>query len=100
MTSKIARRLPDETQPQYHQKKKCQITKRRSLAGPGVDPQRDGTFCRCRYVPQLDIYIGPETPNPLFITALKSKDSMPAMEVIQRNILGLTKSNHNSCNRN
>jgi len=52
------------------------------------------------YVPQLDTYIGPETPNPLFITALKSKDAMPDMEVILRDIMGLTKINYNSCNFN
>src|SRR6185437_4744644 len=34
------------------------------------------------YVPQLDTYIGPETPNPLFITALRSKHRMPDMKVI------------------
>jgi hypothetical protein len=52
------------------------------------------------YVPQLDTYIGPETPNPLFITALKSKDTMPSMDVILRDIMGLTKINYNSCNFN
>ncbi len=52
------------------------------------------------YVPQLDTYIGPETPNPLFITALKSKDAMPTMDVILRDIMGLTKINYNSCNFN
>lgn len=52
------------------------------------------------YVPQLDTYIGPETPNPLFVTALRSKDAMPAMDVILRDIMGLTKINYNSCNFN
>jgi len=52
------------------------------------------------YVPQLDTYIGPETPNPLFITALRSKDAMPTMDVILRDITGLTKINYNSCNFN
>src|SRR5580698_5689904 len=52
------------------------------------------------YVPQLDTYIGPETPNPLFITALRSKDAMPDMKVILKDIMGLTKINYNSCNYN
>jgi hypothetical protein len=29
------------------------------------------------YVPQLDTYIGPETPNPLFITLLRRRRSSP-----------------------
>jgi hypothetical protein len=52
------------------------------------------------YVPQLDTYIGPETPNPLFITALKSKLVMPPMARILEDIMGLTKINYNSCNYN
>lgn len=52
------------------------------------------------YVPQLDTYIGPETPNPLFITALRSKNDMPTMETILADIMGLTKINYNSCNFN
>jgi hypothetical protein len=52
------------------------------------------------YVPQLDTYIGPETPNPLFITALRSKAALPAMEIILADIMGLTKINYNSCNFN
>jgi hypothetical protein len=52
------------------------------------------------YVPQLDTYIGPETPNPLFVTALKSKLPMPPMARILEDIMGLTKINYNSCNYN
>ena len=52
------------------------------------------------YVPQLDTYIGPETPNPLFITALKSKLAMPPFARILEDIMGLTKINYNSCNYN
>jgi hypothetical protein len=52
------------------------------------------------YVPQLDTYIGPETPNPLFITLLRSKREMPEMDVVLRDIVGLTKINYNSCNYN
>jgi hypothetical protein len=52
------------------------------------------------YLPQHDTYIGPETPNPLFITALRSKHKMPPMQTILQDILGLTKINYNSCNFN
>ncbi len=52
------------------------------------------------YVPQLDTYIGPETPNPLLITLLRSKRKMPEMEIVLKDIVGLTKINYNSCNYN
>jgi hypothetical protein len=52
------------------------------------------------YVPQLDTYIGPETPNPLLITLLRSKHAMPKMETVLNDIVGLTKINYNSCNYN
>jgi hypothetical protein len=52
------------------------------------------------YLPQLDTYIGPETPNPLFITALRSKHAMPPMTTILNDIMGLTKINYNSSNFN
>jgi len=52
------------------------------------------------YVPQLDTYIGPETPNPLFITVLRSKMKMPAIRRVLEDIMGLTKINYNSCNFN
>jgi hypothetical protein len=61
---------------------------------------RNAYFWTTGYIPQLDTYIGPETPNPLFITALKSKDEMPSMKTILSDILALTKINYNSCNFN
>ena len=61
---------------------------------------RDAYLWTTGYVPQLDTYIGPETPNPLFITALRSKLAMPAMKTILEDIMGLTKINYNSCNFN
>src|SRR5262249_29751033 len=48
------------------------------------------------YVPQLDTYIGPETPNPLFITLLRSKNEMPEIKTVLNDIMGLTKINYNS----
>lgn len=52
------------------------------------------------YVPQLDTYIGPETPNPLFITVLKSSKELPQLEDVLGDIMGLTKINYNACNFN
>jgi hypothetical protein len=52
------------------------------------------------YLPQLDTYIGPETPNPLLITILRSTDDPPPIEDVLRDIMGLTKINYNACNFN
>lgn len=52
------------------------------------------------YVPQLDTYIGPETPNPLHITVLRSKHDWPDLRTVLTDIMGLTKINYNSCNFN
>jgi hypothetical protein len=62
--------------------------------------ERDAYLWTNGYVPQLDTYIGPETPNPLFITLLRSKHTMPSMETVLKDIMGLTKINYNSCNYN
>ncbi len=52
------------------------------------------------FAPRLDTYIGPETPNPLFITVLRSSGEMPKIEMVLRDIMGLTKINYNACNYN
>lgn len=52
------------------------------------------------YVPQLDTYIGPETPNPLHITVMRSKYAKPEIRTVLEDIMGLTKINYNSCNFN
>lgn len=52
------------------------------------------------YVPQLDTYIGPETPNPLMVTIMRAKERTPAMQTVLADIMGLTKINYNSCNFN
>lgn len=52
------------------------------------------------YVPQLDTYIGPETPNPLHITVMRSKSALPGIRTVLADIIGLTKINYNSCNFN
>lgn len=62
--------------------------------------ERNAYLWTTGYVPQLDTYIGPETPNPLFITVLRSKDSMPKIQSVLSDIMGLTKINYNSANFN
>jgi hypothetical protein len=52
------------------------------------------------YLPQLDTYIGPETPNPLHVTILRSKNELPKLHDVLQDIMGLTKINYNSCNFN
>lgn len=50
------------------------------------------------YVPRLDTYIGPETPNPLFVTVLRSTGARPEIRTVLSDIMGLTKINYNACN--
>jgi hypothetical protein len=52
------------------------------------------------YVPPLDTYIGPETPNPLFISILRSSTDFPQIKDVLGDIMGLTKINYNACNFN
>jgi len=57
-------------------------------------------FWTTGYLPQLDTYIGPETPNPLFISVLRTSNEMPPLENVLTDIMGLTKINYNACNFN
>jgi len=50
------------------------------------------------YLPRLDTYIGPETPNPLFITVLNATQNFPNVKSVLKDIMGLTKINYNACN--
>lgn len=52
------------------------------------------------FVPRLDTYIGPETPNPLSITVLRSTRESPDIKKVLADIMGLTKINYNACNYN
>ena len=52
------------------------------------------------YVPRLDTYIGPETPNPLDIKILRSTGESPDIKTVLSDIMGLTKINYNACNYN
>src|SRR4051812_47465331 len=62
--------------------------------------ERNAYLWTTGYVPQLDTYIGPETPNPLFITLLRSKGDLPPLELVLKDLMALTKINYNSCNYN
>lgn len=52
------------------------------------------------FLPRLDTYIGPETPNPLFVTVLRSTGDLPAIATVLGDLMGLTKINYNACNHN
>jgi hypothetical protein len=49
------------------------------------------------YVPRLDTYLGPETPNPLLIRRRRCDRDF---DTILRDVMGLTKINFNSCLHN
>ena len=46
------------------------------------------------YVPRLDSYLGPETPNPILVTVWEGECPL---DIVLHDILGLTKINFNSC---
>lgn len=50
------------------------------------------------FLPRLDTYIGPETPNPLFVSILRSTGQTPDLKLVLQDIMGLTKINYNACN--
>ena len=52
------------------------------------------------YVPRIDTYLGPETPNPLFITVLRSTAEKPDISDVLHDIMSLTKINYNGANYN
>jgi hypothetical protein len=49
------------------------------------------------YAPRLDTYLGPETPNPVFV---RRQRGTCAFDIILRDVMGLTKINFNSCLHN
>lgn len=58
--------------------------------------ERNGYLWTTGYVPHIDTYMGPETPNPLFITILRSTGPTPPLRSVLTDILSLTKVNFNS----
>ena len=49
------------------------------------------------YVPRLDTFMGPETPNPISVKVLRGDCPL---DVVMKDVLGLTKINFNSCLHN
>lgn len=56
--------------------------------------ERQAYLWTAGYVPRLDTYIGPETPNPIFVKVQRGR--CPIDQVL-KDILGLNKINFNSC---
>lgn len=54
------------------------------------------------YVPRLDTYLGPETPNPILVRRQRGEYRREAitLDTILRDVMGLTKINFNSCLHN
>lgn len=50
------------------------------------------------YVPRIDTYLGPETPNPIHITVLRSTGEAPPIASVLEDIMKLTKINYNAAN--
>jgi hypothetical protein len=48
------------------------------------------------YIPRIDTYMGPETPNPISVTVLRATGDNPDIEVVLSDIMKLTKINYNS----
>jgi hypothetical protein len=60
--------------------------------------ERNAYLWTSGFVPRLGTYIGPETPNPLLITVLRSTGDLPDIKTVLKDIMGLTKINYNACN--
>ena len=58
--------------------------------------ERDAFLWTSGYTPRLDTYMGPETPNPISVTILRSTGDIPSIAVVLSDILKLTKINYNS----
>lgn len=56
--------------------------------------ERDAYLWTAGYAPRLDTYLGPETPNPIFVSIRHGNASL---DQVLEDILGLTKINFNSC---
>lgn len=50
------------------------------------------------YVPLLDTYMGPETPNPVGVKILRWSGKKPNISSVLSDIMSLTKLNYNACN--
>lgn len=61
---------------------------------------RDAYLWTSGYVPRIDTYVGPETPNPIFVTILRSTGATPQISSVLSDVMSLTKINYNNANYN
>ncbi|NRG17616.1 hypothetical protein HPQ64_07945 [Rhizobiales bacterium] len=61
---------------------------------------KDAYLWTSGYVPRIDTYLGPETPNPLFITVLRASSELPDISTVLHDVMRLTKINFNSASYN
>jgi argonaute-like protein implicated in RNA metabolism and viral defense len=55
---------------------------------------RSGFLWTSGYVPRLDTYLGPDTPNPLYVSVRRGNAKI---ETVMADVLSLTKINFNTC---
>ena len=60
--------------------------------------ERNAYLWTSGFLPRLATYIGPETPNPLFVSVMRSTGPAPDIRTVLADIMGLTKINYNACN--
>ena len=60
----------------------------------GLLTERNAYLWTSGYVPRLDTYMGPETPNPIQVIVVRGECSL---DTVLSDVLGLTKINFNSC---
>lgn len=56
--------------------------------------ERNAFLWTAGYIPRLDTYMGPETPNPIQVKVIRGNCEL---ETVLEDVLGLTKINFNSC---
>jgi hypothetical protein len=96
LTGKRARSSQD-SQPKWLQK--SNLKSNPTIRGTAVIlDDRNAYLWTTGFIPRLDTYIGPETPNPLFITVLRSSGELPNIRTVLADIMGLTKISYNACN--
>ena len=62
-----------------------------------ITDERSAYLWTSGYVPRLDTYMGPETPNPILVRVQRGRCDL---ETVLKDVLGLTKINFNSCLNN
>jgi hypothetical protein len=62
-----------------------------------ITGERHAFLWTAGYVPRLDTYLGPETPNPIEVRVQRGQCDL---ETVLRDVMGLTKINFNSCLHN